>query len=459
MEESKIWSGRFDKPTEKLMEVYSSSIHFDKILFHADIAVNKAWAQALQEVGIYTTAEADEVISALEQVQKDYDEQKLTFSSADEDIHSANERWLTERLGELGARIHTGRSRNDQVATDVRLWLREEILRLENAVKTLQQTIIDLSTEHITTVLAGQTHMRQAQPISFSHYLLSFFFQLQRNRERLKQAFIRCNRMPLGSGAVAGAAFPIDRYKLARRLGFDAPSENSIDATSDRDFIIEAVQCCAFIMVHLSRLAEDWNIWSSEPFRYLEIDQAYATGSSMMPQKKNPDSLELVRGKTARVVGHLTGLFILLKGIPTAYVRDLQEDKEPLFDSLEQTRLSLLVMDGVLRSSRIFPEKMVKAIDPALYATDLADYLVKKRLPFRQAHSLVGKIIADAETAGIALNKIVLEKFQQYSRLFEADVYKLFDPVASIQKRNIYGGTGMESVKNQLAIAKDYLKN
>ena len=458
MSKQKIWGGRFDKPTNSLMEIFSSSIHFDSRLFDADIAVNKAWAEALQDIGVYKAAEVKKVHRALDQISTDYHHNSLPFQASDEDIHSFVERQLTERLGELGRRIHTGRSRNDQVATDVRIWLRQELCVLIDAVKILQGELVALAEKHTVTVLAGQTHFRQAQPVSFAHYLLSFFFQLQRDRERLQQAGKRCNRMPLGSGAVAGAAYAIDRKKLAQSLSFDAPTDNSIDATADRDFITEAIFSCAQIMVHLSRLAEDWIVWSSEPFRFIDIDQAFATGSSMMPQKKNPDSLELVRGKSARVVGHLTSLLTLMKGIPTAYVRDLQEDKEPLFDTIVQTMMSILIVNGVVKTCRVDAEKMRHAIEPALYATDIADYLVMKGLPFRQAHEITGIIVGNAEAENIPLNELPLQRYKTYCKYFDEEIYKIFDPIASLQKRNLEGGTGALSVKKQIRNAKKYLK-
>ena len=291
--DKKIWSGRFTKETESVMVRYSYSIDFDKKLFDADIQVNKAWAQALAKVGVYNPDEVKKVLKALDLIQQEFKANQLEFSNTDEDIHSANERWLTERLGELGARIHTGRSRNDQVVTDYRVFLRNEISELGQAIRSLQKVIIELAENNIETVLPGFTHLRQAQPISFAHYLLALFFQVQRDYERLEQAYSRCNKMPLGSGALAGAAFSVDREELAKTLGFDEPSENSIDATSDRDFVLELAFICSQVMLHLSRIAEDFIIYSSEGFRFIEIDQAYSTGSSMMPQKRNPDSLEL----------------------------------------------------------------------------------------------------------------------------------------------------------------------
>ncbi|MBN1997866.1 argininosuccinate lyase [candidate division KSB1 bacterium] len=456
-DKQKIWGGRFEISTDELMEQFGRSISFDQKLFHADIAVNMAWAQALAEIGVYSSEEADRVVEELDQIRKDFENGKLIFSPADEDIHSANERWLTERLGDVGARIHTGRSRNDQVATDVRIWIRENLAELSIALRDLQHSIISLAEKHGQTVMAGQTHLRQAQPVSLGHYLLSFFFQLQRDYERLLHALMDNDKMPLGSGALAGSAFPVDRFALAKRLNFEEPTENSIDATSDRDNITQVIYVCAQIMLHLSRLAEDWIIWSSESCLYIKIHQKFATGSSMMPQKKNPDSLELVRGKTARIVGHLVTLMTLMKGIPTAYVRDLQEDKEPLFDSLEQTILSVRIINGVISTCKVDAKKLLDSLDPALYSTDLADYLVKKNIPFRKAHQIVGRMVQYCEKQNIPLKDLSIEKMQEFSPLFQKDVLSLFTPLAALDKRNLYGGTGPVSLSKQINIAKKIL--
>jgi len=450
----KIWGGRFSQKTASLMEEFSYSIAYDQKLFAADIAVNKAWAQALVQAGVYTNQEAGQISKALDGIYKDFIGGELTFSPSDEDIHSANERWLTERCGDLGARIHTGRSRNDQVVTDLRIYLRGRADLLCEVLRNLQLVLLDSARQNIETIFPGQTHLRQAQPVSLAHYFLALVFQVQRDKERLLAARQRMNKMPLGSGALAGAAFTIDREKLAAELGFDAPTENSYDATSDRDFVLELMYVCAQLMLHLSRIAEDLIIWSSEALRFVEINEQYATGSSMMPQKKNPDSLELVRGKTARVVGQLVTGLTLMKGIPTAYVRDLQEDKEPVFDAMQQTFLSVQIMSGVLSTLLINRQKMTAALDPALYATDVADYLVRKGMPFRKAHSVVGSLVSMAEKQQIALSNLDLHAFQSVSPLFEQDVYSLFNPLESVNRRNISGGTGTRSIQQQLQLAE-----
>ncbi len=453
----KIWSGRFSQGTESIMEEFSTSIHFDKAMFDADIKVNKAWAKALVQVNVYSEDDAKLVCSTLDDIHKDYHDGKLEFAKSDEDIHSANERWLTERLGDIGARIHTGRSRNDQVITDLRIYLRDQISDLDTAILLLQRELVALSEANFETVFAGQTHLRQAQPVSFAHYLLALFFQMQRNRDRLADYKKRLNKMPLGSGAIAGAAFEIDRQVLANELEFDAPTENSYDATSDRDFVLELLNICTQTMLHLSRMAEDFIIWSSESFGLLEIGEQYSTGSSMMPQKKNPDSLELIRGKCARVIGNqVTGL-TMMKGIPTAYVRDLQEDKEPVFDSLHQTIQCILISKGVFETLTVNSERMLNNLDPALYATDLADYLVKKGIPFRKAHSIVGSVVARAENDNIPFNELEITVYQEYAKEFEPDLYNLFDPISAINKRNIEGGTGIKSIQHQIDLAKSFI--
>ncbi|MBP7461641.1 MAG: argininosuccinate lyase [Candidatus Delongbacteria bacterium] len=446
----KLWSGRFDGPSNPLMEEFSHSIAWDCRLFEADIQVNRAWAKALAGIGVFSADEVVRVIQALDQIREDVASGKLEFSPLDEDIHTATERWLTERIGEPGGRIHTGRSRNDQVVTDFKIYIREKLFRLDQILIECIHHLADSAENNLTVILPGYTHVRQAQPIRWAHYLLSLAFQLQRDRDRIADWVRHHNTCPLGSGALAGAAFPIDRETLASDLGFDAPMPNSIDATSDRDFVTECLFICSQIMLHLSRPAEDFIMWSSESCRFIRIADAYSTGSSMMPQKKNPDSMELIRGKTARVAGNLMTLICLMKGIPHAYARDLQEDKLPVFDSLEQTALSVKLMAEVIAGLSIDPGAMRNALDDGLYATDLADYLVRKGLPFRQAHAVVGRLVAMTEKDGSNLQSLDLEDYRQESPLFESDLFTLFNPESSVDKRCAIGGTGLESVKTQI---------
>ncbi|MBN1540721.1 argininosuccinate lyase [candidate division KSB1 bacterium] len=452
-----IWSGRFSKPTARDMQEFSASLPFDRRLFDADIRVNRAWAKALRESGIYSDDEYRQVDRTLESLLSEHRDGTFPFDPSDEDIHSANERRLTEILGAVGARIHTGRSRNDQVVTDFKVYIRDHLDELSGHVQALQAALLTLAEQHVHTLLPGYTHVRQAQPISFAHYLLAFFFQLDRDRSKIIDWRTHHNRCPLGSGALAGSAFDIDRQALAADLGFAAASENSIDATSDRDFVIDCTGLCVQIMLHISRLAEDWIYWSSEAYGFLSVDQMYATGSSMMPQKMNPDSLELVRGKTARVIGMHSTLLNLLKGLPMAYARDLQEDKEPLFDTLHQTALAVRIVTGVVQTIHVHTEKMRQTLDPALYATDIADYLVRKGLPFRQAHEIVGRIVAYSEETGQSLDSLSADEFVQFHSCFDPDVLDLFDPQHSIALRNLFGGTGPVSVRQQIELAKQML--
>ena len=450
----KLWTGRLSGAMDETFALLNNSLPFDQRMTSHDIIGSISWAQGLHRAGLLSQDEANLIVEGLQQILQEYSAGQFQLYDSDEDIHTAVERRLTEIIGPLAGKLHTGRSRNDQVVTDFRIYLRNENRALQNAIKALQDGLLQSTKNHVDTIFPGQTHLRQAQPVSFAHYLLALFFQLQRDRERLKQLYKRCNKMPLGAGALAGAAFDIDRDKLAQELEFDAPTENSYDATSDRDFVNELLFGCSQIMVHLSRIAEDLIIWSSEGYRFVEVDEKYATGSSMMPQKRNPDSLELIRGKTARVLGDQMTLLTLLKGAPTAYVRDLQEDKEPAFDALQQTIQSVQLFEGVARTLQVNAEKMLDALDPALYATDLADYLVRKGMPFRAAHSVVGSIVAFSEREKIPLNEVSLESMLHYSELFDDTVFDLFNPTASLEKRNIQGGSGKKSVLQQIKTAE-----
>jgi argininosuccinate lyase len=445
----KIWSGRFSKPSKAIFEQFSRSVSVDQRLFDADIALNKAWANALSRIGVYSQKEAKTVRLALDDIAREFHAGKLEPAPQDEDIHSANERWLTQKVGELGEKIHAGKSRNDQVMTGLRIVLKQELYKVEAEIRQLQRALIVQAENHIDTIFPGYTHVRQAQPISFAHYLCSLGFQLSRDCQRLQQCVKRVDVLPLGAGALAGSAFAIDREELATELTFSHVSENSIDATADRDICVETVYICTQVFLHLSRIAEDFIFWSSETMRFIEIDESYTTGSSMMPQKKNPDSLELIRGKTGRIHGDLTTLITLMKGLPTAYARDLQEDKEPLFDALDQTHRTLLLMTDIISTLIVHPERMKDALEPGLYATDLADDLVRKGVPFRQAHHIVGSLVAEAESLGVSLTDLPDNVLKNYSEQF-ADIKSLFDPVSSIDKRNVPGGTSRQSVNAQI---------
>ncbi len=454
----KIWSGRFSKPSKAIFEQYSRSVSVDQRLFDADIALNKAWANALSRIGVYSQLEADRVRRALDDIAQEYHAGKLEPTPQDEDIHSANERWLTRKTGALGEKIHTGKSRNDQVMTGLRIVVKQELYKVESEIRQLQRALTSLAENHVDAVFPGYTHVRQAQPISFAHYLCALGFQLSRDRQRLYQCIKRVDVLPLGAGALAGSAFNINREQLATELNFSNVSENSLDATADRDICVETVYICTQIFLHLSRVAEDFIFWSSETMRFIEIDESYTTGSSMMPQKKNPDSLELIRGKTGRLHGDLTTLITLMKGLPTAYARDLQEDKEPLFDALDQTHMTLLLMTDIIATLVVHPDRMKDALEPGLYATDLADDLVRKGVPFRQAHHIVGSLVAEAESLGVSLTDLPDDILNKHSEQF-ADIISLFDPVSSIDKRNVVGGTSRQSVKAQIELLNRDISN
>jgi argininosuccinate lyase len=360
-------------------------------------------------------------------------------------------------VGEVAGKLHTGRSRNDQVATDLRLLLLGEMAGLGEALLGLQRAIIEQAETHLDVVMPGYTHLQQAQPVLFSHWLMAFFWKLQRDRERLADAARRARVCPLGAGALAGNPFEIDRPALAAALGFDVVSENSIDAVNDRDYVVEFLAWAALTQVHLGNLAEDLIIWSSREFGFVEIDDAYATGSSLMPQKKNPDSLELMRGKSGRVIGHLTGLLTTLKGLPTAYNKDLQEDKEALFDTVDTLKMELAIAAGVVRTLRVNGDRMEAALDDGVLATDLADYLVRKGVPFRQSHHLVGQAVRRAEGLGVGLKELTLEVYQAIHPAFGEDVYEVFDFIRSVEARAVEGGTATTAVRVQISRAKQRL--
>ena len=375
-----------------------------------------------------------------------------------EDIHMAVERRLIEIVGPVGGKIHTGRSRNDQVALDVRLYLRSRVGTLIELVSQLQTVVLKRAEAEVDAFLPGYTHLQPAQPVRLAHYLLAFFWMLDRDKGRLRDALRRADEMPLGSGALAGTAFPIDRELVARRLGFARPTPNSMDAVSSRDHLTETVSAIAILMTNLSRLAEDWVVWSSPAFGFVELDDAYATGSSMMPQKKNPDSLELIRGKSGRVFGDLMALMTIQKGLAFTYGKDLQEDKEPLFDALETADICLRVLKGVVETAVFSYERMRAAIEPGMYATDLADVLVRRGLPFRDAHRVVGELVAKAIARGCSLVELPWEEFAQASPLFKREDVSALSPAASTDRRNVFGGTGRNAVVQQLTLARASLK-
>jgi argininosuccinate lyase len=453
----KLWGGRFTGESDAEFARFNASFSFDRRLIEADIEGSLAQAEALKACGILTEDECRAIESGLNRIlQRAREEPGYLDSREAEDVHSFVEAELVESTGAAGHKLHTGRSRNDQVATDLRLFLRNEIDEVVVLIRALQRTLTDLAEANRDCVMPGYTHLQRAQPILLAHYLLAYFSMFKRDRERLKDVRARVNRLPLGSGAIAGTGFAIDREMIARRLGFDGLCENSMDAVSDRDFVVEFVGAAALIMVHLSRLAEDLIIYSTAEFGFIELSDAVSTGSSLMPQKKNPDSLELIRGKAGRVFGHHAGLLATMKGLPLAYDKDMQEDKEALFDTIDTLRGSLGVMATVLRNIRVNSGRTREAASKGyLNATDLADYLVRRGVEFRRAHELVGRVVNFAIEQGRELAELPLEEYRKFSELFGEDLYESLGLEASVGSKRARGGTSPERVGEALLKARE----
>jgi argininosuccinate lyase len=452
-----LWGGRFEAETDELMRRFGESIGFDQRMYAADIRGSIAYAAALARTGLITEEERAQLVDGLEQVHAEFDAGTFRIQPGDEDIHTAVERRLGELTGPVAGKLHTGRSRNDQVATDLRLYLLDEIVTLREELVELQAAIVEKAEVHLDIIMPGYTHVQQAQPVLFSHWLMSFFWKFQRDRGRLDDAIKRTRVCPLGAGALAGNPFNVDRRALAAELGFDAVTQNSVDAVSDRDYVIEFLAWAALVQVHLSSLAEDLIVWAGQEFGFVEVAEAYATGSSIMPQKKNPDSLELLRGKTGRVVGHLTGLLTTLKGLPSSYNKDLQEDKEALFDVIDTLRTELPIAAGVIRTLTVNVERMAAALDDGLLATDLADYLVLNGVPFRESHHLVGQAVRRAEALGVSLQELDLDEYRAIHPAFTGDIYEIFDFERSVEARDTEGGTAPSAVHAQIKRARESL--
>lgn len=453
----KMWDGRFSKPTDSLMETFNNSLSIDIVLIEDDIAVNKAWANALRKQGTLTEPEYKSILNGLEQILIDFNDGDIKFTSSDEDIHMAIERLLVEKIGEAGSKIHSGRSRNDQVATDFRLYIKRSLKDIISLITLLQQTLLTRIKIDKKIVIAGYTHLQQAQPISLSHYWLSFLFLLEREKTRCHNAIKTTDIMSLGSGAIAGSGFNINRQALAKELGFQTVSQNSMDGVASRDFVLETLSAISSIGIHCSRYAEDLIIWSSREFDFIELDDAWSTGSSMMPQKKNPDSLELIRGKSGRFIGNLTRFSATLKGVGLTYYKDLQEDKEPVIDSVNHISLVLRVFTQVIKTLAIKEEKIVDKLDPFLYATDMADYLVNKGIPFRESHHIIGKIVGYCVKNKIGINQLSIETLNEFSTIFQKDILKIFTWENALSHRDIQGGTGSNSIEKQIETAKKLL--
>ena len=445
--EEKPWKGRFTAATDKLVEEYTESISFDQRLYEVDIRGSKAHASMLAKVGVLTNTERDAIISGLDRILEDIEQGNFSWSRTLEDVHMNIEARLTERIGDVGKKLHTGRSRNDQVATDIRLYLRQGIEGLSSEVLTLLESLLDLAEREYNTIMPGFTHLQVAQPITFGHHMMAWVEMLRRDLGRLSDCRDRMNTMPLGAAALAGTTYPIDRNYTAELLGFDAPAANSLDAVSDRDFAMEFMSAAAIIMVHLSRMSEELIMWSSAQFAFIDISDTYCTGSSIMPQKKNPDVAELTRGKSGRVIGNLMALFMIMKGQPLAYNRDNQEDKEPLFDSLDTATAAVRVFAGMIPQLTVKPDAMYQAASRGFStATDLADYLVRKDIPFRDAHEIVGKAVQAAEQAEYDLSDMPIETLQQFSREIDSDVYDVLTLEGSVRARDHVGGTAPDQV-------------
>lgn len=450
-----LWgSSLYSEPSDEHLRKLNDSIGFDQRFYAQDIAGSIAYANAIRDAGVITAAEAEQIADGLAQVKAEFDNGTFVIREGDEDIHTAVERRLTELIGAVGGKLHTGRSRNDQVATDFKLWVRDAIEALRVQLGFLQSALIETAEKHVYSVMPGYTHMQPAQPVTAAHWLMSFFWMLARDAERLADAQKRANVSPLGAGALAGNPFGIDREALAQALGFSHAAQNSLDAVADRDYVAETLFVLAMIGVHLSRLAEDIILYSNPSFGFITLDDRYSTGSSMMPQKRNPDPMELARGKAGRLIGNLTGLLATLKGTPSTYNKDYQEDKEALFDSFDSLNLILPVVTAIIKTLRLNPDKLKAALDPDMLATDLADYLVRKGLPFRQAHHVAAAAVRTAAEKGVPLGGLELADLQALSPLFEADVQAVFDFAASVARRDAVGGTAPEAVKAQIEAAK-----
>ncbi len=450
MNSNKTWSGRFGEPVSELVKKYTGSIDFDKRLAEWDIQGSLAHAQMLHRAGVLSDEDTAAIRQGMEEILAEIAAGKMAWSLDLEDVHMNIERRLTDKIGDAGKRLHTGRSRNDQVATDIRLWLRDQISIIRSLIRDLQTALIELAEQHADTVMPGFTHLQVAQPVSFGHHMLAYVEMLGRDDERMADCRGRVNRMPLGAAALAGTTYPIRREITAEILGFEQICQNSLDAVSDRDFAIEFTAAASLVMVHLSRLSEELILWMSPRFGFIDIADRFCTGSSIMPQKKNPDVPELVRGKSGRVIGHLIGLITLMKSQPLAYNKDNQEDKEPLFDTVDTLIDTLRIYADMMRGVTVKPKNMRAAVMQGFAtATDLADYLVKKGMPFRDSHEVVAQAVRYADQNGVDLSELPLEVLQGFSSLISDDVYQVLTPEGSLAARNHLGGTAPEQVRFQ----------
>ena len=458
---SQMWGGRFKKDSSEIMKTINASIWFDKKLAFNDIDLSKAHSDMLYSNGIILNADNKKIQKGLRLIEKEINNNTFVFSDELEDIHMHIEARLIELIGDAGKKLHTARSRNDQVATSFKMWVRDELDIVLELIKNMQGSLIFQAQSHVNTILPGFTHLQPAQPISLAHHLLAYVEMLGRDKGRIEDAKERLNKSPLGAAALAGTSFPIDRFATAKALGFKKPMENSIDAVSDRDFVLEALSSASIIMVHLSRLAEEIVIWASPGFNFINLPDSFSTGSSIMPQKRNPDAAELIRGKTGRVASSFYNVLTMLKGLPLAYSKDMQEDKEPFFDAFSNLKLCLKVAEGLIREVEFNTEAMQSMADLGyITATDLADWLVKKcNIPFRDAHSITGKVVKHAENNKLTLDQIAMEDFKKIDKRITKDVLKVLSLKNSLESRDSYGGTSPKVVKKALKYAeKKWLK-
>ena len=455
----KLWAGRFQKETDTLVNDFNSSITFDARMYKEDIAGSIAHAAMLGKQGIIEAHEAEKIIEGLKVILADIDAGQVEFSLENEDIHMNIETMLTKRIGDTGKRLHTGRSRNDQVAVDFRLYVKQEIPKIIDMVLDLEQVLIKKAEANLETVMPGYTHMQRAQPTTFAHYMMAYANMLRRDVTRLEDCLERMDECPLGAGALATSTYPVDRFQTAEALGFRKPTDNSMDSVSDRDFAIEFLSACSILMMHLSRFSEEIILWCSWEFKYVELDDAYSTGSSIMPQKKNPDVAELVRGKTGRVYGSLVTLLTVMKALPLAYNKDMQEDKECVFDAIDTVEMCLPVFTAMLDTLTVLPKNMRNAASGGfINATDCADYLTKKGMPFREAYMIVGRLVNLCIKAGETLDTLPLKDFRSISNLFDADVYQALELKTCVNGRKVYGGPAKEAVEQQIANIKAFVE-
>ena len=455
----KVWGGRFSQEPDALVNMFNASISFDRHLYAYDIEGSVAHCRMLAKQGIISDEDASAMLVALGEIKRELDHGGFSSDDDYEDIHTLVEKAMVEKVGALGEKIHTGRSRNDQVALDTRLYVRDAVQQVMDSIRDCQRTILRLAEDNFAVLMPGYTHLQRAQPVLLSHHLMAYYEMLNRDHMRFEESLDRVNVMPLGSAALAGATFDLDREMVAEELGFDRISRNSMDAVSDRDFVLDFLYNASVVMMHLSRLSEELVLWSTQEFGFVVISDAFSTGSSIMPQKKNPDLPELIRGKTGRAYGHLMGLLTTMKGLPLAYNKDMQEDKEALFDSAHTVQMCLKVMGSLLGEVSFKPDTLKAATEKGyLVATDLADYLVGKGLTFREAHEIVGKMVVFAIEKKCELHEISLEVMKTHSRQIEKDVYAWLEPQLAVGRRNITGGTGPEAVKRELERAKQQLK-